>query len=56
MSPQDSLELLYVVLRNDRAYFQMHGKGFLTDEEYRKLFELVISLENRYTTVPTLYK
>jgi len=55
MSPQDSLELLYAVLRNNRAYEQMHGQSFLSDEEYRKLFEIVIALEARYSTVPQIY-
>jgi hypothetical protein len=56
MSPQDSLELLYAVLRNNRAYEQMHGQSFLTNEEYRKIFEVVIALESRYSTVPQIYK
>jgi hypothetical protein len=55
MSPQDSLELLYAVLRNNRAYEQINGYSFLSDEEYRKLFEVVIALESRYSTVPQIY-
>jgi len=45
MSTGDALEYLYTVLRMNRAEEQMYGKGFLSTEDYRKLWEVITSLE-----------
>ena len=56
MTPQESLELLYAVLRNYREYEQHTGVTFLTNDEYRKLFEVIVGLENRYRPTPQIYR
>lgn len=45
-STKDAVEYMYTVLRMNRADEQMYGHGFLTDKDYRKIWEVIVHLES----------
>jgi hypothetical protein len=54
MSSKDAIEYLYTVLRMNRADEQMYDQGFLSAEDYRKIWEVIVHLESRHT-IPRIY-